>query len=96
MPDDLKALVGARAEDSDYLRPSAVLFNGGVFNAASIRRRILDLLAFWNDGKPVRELEGFQPDLAVARGAALYGRNRATGRDSRDDGRRCGSSTSKR
>lgn len=78
--DSLQALVGARAEDSDYLRPTAVLFNGGVFNAASIRRRILDLLAFWNDGKPVRELEGFQPDLAVARGAALYGRNRATGK----------------
>jgi molecular chaperone DnaK (HSP70) len=78
--DSLKALVGARAEDSDYLKPTAVLFNGGVFNAASIRRRILDLLAFWNDAKPVRELEGFQPDLAVARGAALYGRNRATGK----------------
>ena len=78
--DSLKALVGARAQNSDYLRPTAVLFNGGVFNAASIRRRILELLAFWNDGKPVRELEGFQPDLAVARGAALYGRNRATGK----------------
>lgn len=78
--DSLKALVGARAEHSDYLRPTAVLFNGGVFNAASIRRRILDLLAFWNDDQPVHELEGFQPDLAVARGAALYGRNRATGK----------------
>jgi molecular chaperone DnaK (HSP70) len=78
--DSLRALVGAAAEDSDYLRPTAVLFNGGVFNAASIRGRVLDLLASWNDGKPVRELEGFQPDLAVAKGAALYGRNRATGK----------------
>ncbi|HEY5703955.1 MAG TPA: Hsp70 family protein [Terrimicrobiaceae bacterium] len=78
--DALKGLVGSRSEAPDYLRPTAVLFNGGVFNAAPIRKRVLDLLAFWNEGKPVRELEGFQPDLAVAKGAALYGRNRATGK----------------
>jgi molecular chaperone DnaK (HSP70) len=78
--DALKALVGAAAEASDYLKPTSVLFNGGVFNAAPIRKRVLNLLASWNEGKPVRELEGFQPDLAVAKGAALYGRNRATGK----------------
>jgi molecular chaperone DnaK (HSP70) len=78
--DALKSLVGPSAESPDYLKPTAVLFNGGVFNAAPIRRRVLDLLASWNEGKPVRELEGFQPDLAVAKGAALYGRNRATGK----------------
>jgi molecular chaperone DnaK (HSP70) len=78
--DSLKALVGASAEASDYLRPTAVLFNGGVFNAAPIRKRVLDLLGSWNRGQPVRELEGFQPDLAVAKGAALYGRHRATGK----------------
>ena len=78
--DSLKALVGVRAEASDYLRPTAVLFNGGVFNAAPIRKRVLELLASWNRGEPVRELEGFQPDLAVAKGAALYGRHRATGK----------------
>ena len=77
--DSLKSLVGESAEASDYLKPTAVLFNGGVFNAAPIRKRILDLLASWNGDQPVRELEGFQPDLAVARGAALYGRHRATG-----------------
>jgi molecular chaperone DnaK (HSP70) len=76
----LKALVGTRSEADDYLKPTAVLFNGGVFNAAPIRKRVLDLLASWNEGAPVRELEGFQPDLAVAKGAALYGRNRATGK----------------
>jgi molecular chaperone DnaK (HSP70) len=76
----LKALAGVGAEALDYLRPTAVLFNGGVFNAAPVRKRVLDLLASWNKGQPVRELEGFQPDLAVAKGAALYGRHRATGR----------------
>jgi molecular chaperone DnaK (HSP70) len=78
--DALKSLVGPSAEASDYLKPTAVLFNGGVFNAAPIRKRVLDLLASWNEGRPVRELQGFQPDLAVAKGAALYGRNRATGK----------------
>ena len=78
--DALRALVSSRSEAPDYLKPTAVLFNGGVFNAASIRKRVLDLLASWDGGKPVRELEGFQPDLAVAKGAALYGRNRATGK----------------
>jgi molecular chaperone DnaK (HSP70) len=77
--ESLKALVGAGAEASDYLKPTAVLFNGGVFNAAPIRKRILELLTSWNGGQSVRELEGFQPDLAVAKGAALYGRHRATG-----------------
>ena len=76
----LSALVGARASAKEFLAPTAVLFNGGVFKAAPIRRRVLDLLASWNDGEPVRELAGFQPDLAVATGASFYGRNRATGR----------------
>src|SRR5215469_9107962 len=77
----LTALVGGRKEalEGDFLKPTAVLFNGGVFNAAPIRKRILDLLASWNNGVAVRELAGFQPDLAVAKGAAIYGKNRATG-----------------
>jgi len=76
----LVSLVKLQALGSEYIRPNAVLFNGGVFNAAPIRRRVLDLLTSWNDGIAVRELQGFQPDLAVAKGAALYGRNRATGK----------------
>ena len=76
----LASLVKSQALGSESVRPTAVLFNGGVFNAAPIRKRVLDLLASWNDGIAVRELQGFQPDLAVAKGAALYGRNRATGK----------------
>ena len=76
----LTALVSQpEALEGDCLRPTAILFNGGVFNAEAIRRRVLDLLASWNADQPVRELAGFQPDLAVAKGAAIYGRNRATG-----------------
>jgi molecular chaperone DnaK (HSP70) len=77
----LTSLVQSRSEalQGEYLKPTAVLFNGGVFNAAPIRQRLIDLLVSWGKGAPVRELAGFQPDLAVAKGAALYGRNRATG-----------------
>ena len=80
--DRLTALVGSRA-NGQALMPTAVLFNGGVFKAAPLRARVLALLASWNGGEEVRELEGFEPDLAVAHGAAIYGRHRATGRGMR-------------
>ena len=78
----LTALVGPRS-GAEALMPTAVLFNGGVFKAAPVRTRVLDLLASWNGGQPVRELQGFEPDLAVARGAMIYGRQRATGKGMR-------------
>ncbi len=76
----LRSLIGAEARAKPFLAPTAVLFNGGVFKAAPIRRRVLDLLTAWNEGEPVRELAGFQPDLAVAKGASFYGRIRVTGK----------------
>ena len=80
--DKLDEVVGPRAA-GQALMPTAVLFNGGVFKAEPIRARVLDLLASWNGGQAVRELEGFEPDLAVAQGAAIYGRHRATGKGMR-------------
>ena len=77
--DKLASLVGPRAA-GQALIPTAVLFNGGVFKAASVRARVLDVLASWNGGQAVRELEGFEPELAVAQGAAIYGQHRATGK----------------
>ncbi|MFZ0209108.1 MAG: Hsp70 family protein [Roseiarcus sp.] len=76
----LRSLVGVEAGSKPFLAPTAVLFNGGVFKAGPIRRRVLDLLTAWNEGQPVRELAGFQPDLAVAKGASFYGRIRITGK----------------
>lgn len=55
--------------------PSAVLFNGGVFKAVELRRRVLDVLSDWA-GRPVPELESSDLDLAVAHGAAYYGQVR--------------------
>lgn len=68
-----------RLDSSHLLLPDAVLFNGGVFNARPFRSRVLELLSRWA-GRSVRELEGAQPDHAVAIGAAAYARLRTTGR----------------
>lgn len=56
--------------------PSAVLFNGGVFKADTMRNRLLGVLGAWAKtvkADPARELAGADLDLAVARGAAYYG-----------------------
>ncbi len=54
-------------------RPTAVLFNGGVFKPSSIRDRVLSIFQRWYGGEPLRELSAVDLDLAVARGAAYYG-----------------------
>ena len=79
--ESLRALFGSRPEalKETFLQPTAILFNGGVFKAAPLRQRVLEILAGWTGGAAVRELAGDQPDLAVAKGAAFYGRNRVTG-----------------
>ncbi|WP_169976656.1 Hsp70 family protein [Tautonia rosea] len=53
-------------------RPSAVLFNGGVFQSSGLRDRVSDTLSDWG-GEPITVLSSDEPDLAVARGAAYYG-----------------------
>lgn len=52
-------------------RPTAVLFNGGVFKGHALRQRVLDVLGSWFGS--MRELQGADLDLSVARGAAYYG-----------------------
>jgi molecular chaperone DnaK (HSP70) len=56
-------------------RPTAVLFNGGVFKADALRQRIITVLNAWGQGSdvPVKVLPSADLDLAVARGAAYYG-----------------------
>ena len=58
------------------LRPTAVLFNGGVMKSPALRGRVIDALNGWLEAegaRPVRVLEGADLDLGVARGAAYYG-----------------------
>jgi hypothetical protein len=63
---------GALGTSGDFLVPSAVLFNGGVFKAGELRNRVLEVLASWA-GAPVPALEGADLDLSVALGATYYG-----------------------
>jgi hypothetical protein len=63
--------------------PAALLFNGGVFQPAALRERVLEVLHHWYDrpGQPWQPLVLTNPslDLAVAWGAAYYGWLRHTG-----------------
>ncbi len=67
----------AASADANSARPDVVLFNGGVFDAPLLRRRLLQVIQAWfpgADGKwEPRVLENDRRDLAVARGAAYYG-----------------------
>jgi molecular chaperone DnaK (HSP70) len=76
----LRALAakGRGKKKSAMLHPTAVLFNGGVFKSPALRNRVMEILNRWavadaGREEPVRELQGTDPDLAVARGAAYYG-----------------------
>jgi molecular chaperone DnaK (HSP70) len=63
-----------------FLHPTAVLFNGGVFKAKALQDRVVEVLNAWvraeGSTEDVRVLQGSNLDLAVARGAAAYGRVR--------------------
>lgn len=65
-----------KIEGRAFVHPTAVLFNGGVFRAAPLKDRMLEVINAWlasDEGQPIKELEGAELDLAVARGAAYYG-----------------------
>ncbi len=56
------------------VRPTHVLFNGGVFKADVLRHRLLEVLGEWFSEQAPQMLEGRHDlDHAVARGAAYYG-----------------------
>ena len=79
----LSQLLGEWAQSGDLpiLRPSAVLFNGGVFHAEVLRARVLEVLGSWLEpGASLKEIKGVGRDTAVALGAAYYGAAQLTGR----------------
>ena len=65
---------GSDAE-SQSLRPSHLLFNGGCFKAEAFKRRLVDVLGSWfGKETEIRSLQREEDlDYAVARGAAYYG-----------------------
>ncbi|MBX6312397.1 MAG: Hsp70 family protein [Isosphaeraceae bacterium] len=68
----LSRQAGSLHAEGGQIRPSAVLFNGGVFQAGPLRDRVVEVLSSWA-GAPVPALEAADLDLAVALGAAYYG-----------------------
>jgi molecular chaperone DnaK (HSP70) len=66
----------ANVTGQSFVHPTAVLFNGGVFRATTLKDRVIEVLNDWlaaDGGQPVKEMQGAELDLAVARGAAYYG-----------------------
>jgi hypothetical protein len=75
-----------RRGPSGLVCPTHLLFNGGVMKAEPLRARIIEVLNGWITREGFEPLDAAHvldaPDLdhAVARGAAYYGRARASGR----------------
>jgi molecular chaperone DnaK (HSP70) len=68
------AALGLEPGGAPLPRPDAVLLNGGVFNAPTLVRRLIEVLSSWWPSAPEIPLLGHESlDLAVARGAAVYG-----------------------
>ncbi len=66
----------AKTSTAAMLQPTALLFNGGVMKADTLRTRLVSTLDGWlaeTKAPKVRVLEGADLELAVARGAAAYG-----------------------
>ncbi len=73
---NLQLSTGGGSAAASFIRPTAILFNGGVFKSAVLRERVLAVVNRWLTaaGAPAaHELAGAELDLAVARGAAYYG-----------------------
>lgn len=63
-------------EAAGLLKPTCVLYNGGVMKSAALRGRVQSALESWMKAEKApapRALDGADYDLAVARGAAYYG-----------------------
>ncbi len=65
-------------QGGEFIKPTAILFNGGVCKSPGVQQRVLEVLNSWLD-EPVKVLPNQDCDLAVARGAAAYGRARLQG-----------------
>jgi hypothetical protein len=69
----LAAFLSVHGAGGIPVRPTHVLFNGGVFKADPLRQRLLEVLGHWAGSAAARPLEGEHDlDNAVARGAAFY------------------------
>ena len=70
----LAKFLGRHGNSNDTLRPTHVLFNGGVFKASALGDRLIETLGEWFGAENApRRLSGERDlDYAVAKGAAYY------------------------
>ncbi|MBY6235580.1 Hsp70 family protein [Vibrio harveyi] len=64
------------AQSADFIKPTAILFNGGVLKSKLLATRLEDTINEWlieADAEMAKRLTGVDLDLAVACGAAYYG-----------------------
>ncbi|EPA0545725.1 Hsp70 family protein [Vibrio alginolyticus] len=64
------------AQSADFIKPTAILFNGGVLKSKLLATRLEDTINEWlieADAELAKRLAGVDLDLAVASGAAYYG-----------------------
>ncbi len=75
----LAQFLAAHGREGEMIKPTHILFNGGVFKPRLFRERIVETLSGWFDNAAIDVLLR-APDLdnAVARGAALYGYSKLT------------------
>ncbi|MDX1692208.1 MAG: Hsp70 family protein [Ketobacteraceae bacterium] len=63
-------------ESSEFIKPTAVLLNGGVLKAPMLSERLMQVINSWltdAGAGEARLLQGADLDLAVAKGASYYG-----------------------
>ncbi|KGY08484.1 Hsp70 family protein [Vibrio sinaloensis] len=74
---NMPGMPGAEAAQSaDFIKPTAILFNGGVLKSKLLATRLEDTINEWlleADAEMAKRLTGVDLDLAVASGAAYYG-----------------------
>ncbi|HHF3187965.1 TPA: Hsp70 family protein [Vibrio alginolyticus] len=64
------------AQSDDFIKPTAILFNGGVLKSKLLATRLEDTINEWlieADAEMAKRLTSVDLDLAVASGAAYYG-----------------------
>ncbi|TKF65371.1 Hsp70 family protein [Vibrio sp. F13] len=67
---------GSEAPAADFIKPTAILFNGGVLKSKLLADRLSDTINEWlinADAEFAKQLSGLDLDLAVASGASYYG-----------------------
>ncbi|HAS6165864.1 Hsp70 family protein [Vibrio vulnificus] len=72
----MPGMPGAQQASIDFIKPTAILFNGGVLKSSLLAERLEETINEWlldADAEMAKRLTGVDLDLAVASGAAYYG-----------------------